>query len=65
MNWTNKAPTEKGFYWAKQFPSHPQVVEVTENLTVWVPGHNVPVDITEFFHWSDRSITPPDDGYFR
>ena len=59
MKWTDKAPTKAGFYWAKQWPNRPQVVEVMDSLTVWITGHNIPVDINEFFIWSEFSIEQP------
>lgn len=60
MKWITDAPKEKGFYWAKQWPSHPQIVEVTQNLTVSVTGHNVPVNLSEFFMWGEYPIQEPE-----
>jgi len=38
MTWTTTPPTEPGWYWIEYNPSDRDLVEVDEDLNVWVAG---------------------------
>jgi hypothetical protein len=63
---TDKAPTEPGYYWAKQDGENPTVVEVdrisykgkTERMYVYAPGNDMELPLSKFILWSERIEVP-------
>jgi hypothetical protein len=60
MNWTKETPKKAGFYWATQ-GNQKTIIEVTPNLSVWVMGHNILLNMNDFDTFSDVEISQPEE----